>query len=185
MLGRAMDQDVAVLHGHREGDLAFEIEMILAADIEAALQALGRARRGRGGIAPAHDMIGHQEAARRQRLLDAEQRPAAPHIRRPRAWRRRGRLAKLSAATAKSDLAMEDDLACRQKSGSSPAPTGLTSFLPGISADGEHRDDARRGANRREIELGDPRMGAGGGAGDEMQQVPRGSGCRRHRGPRR
>ena len=43
MLGRAVDEDVVVLTGNREGDLAFEIHMILPADRDGAVDA---ARRG-------------------------------------------------------------------------------------------------------------------------------------------
>ncbi len=48
MLGRAIDDDVAILPGKGQRDLALEIEMILAAHLDAALQAMrgGLQRRG-------------------------------------------------------------------------------------------------------------------------------------------
>ena len=61
MLGRGMNDDVAVLAGQGEGHLAFEIEMLLAADAELGAQPVRRAvQRGIGiatqdGLsAPAH-----------------------------------------------------------------------------------------------------------------------------------
>ena len=51
MLGRGIDGHAAMLLGHGEADLAFEIEMLLAADQEALLDAMVRLLR-----APALDI---------------------------------------------------------------------------------------------------------------------------------
>ena len=51
MLGRGMDDDVAVLAGQREGDLTLEVEMLLPADAEFGRQAMRRAGQRRCRIA--------------------------------------------------------------------------------------------------------------------------------------
>ena len=43
MLRRAVQMDAAILFRHGVGDLALEIELLLAADVELALQSLRRA----------------------------------------------------------------------------------------------------------------------------------------------
>jgi hypothetical protein len=79
-----MDEDVAILHRQDERDLALEVEMILAADREAA-----------------------GEAARAAAMV--------------------------SAATANSTWPW-NLISSTAKTGSSPAPTGLASLVPGMSA---------------------------------------------------
>ena len=91
MLGRGMHQKVAVLAGQGEGDLAFEIEMLLAADAERGTQPVRRGLQRRIGIAA-------QDRRRRlhigllgERRGDVEDRLAWARSRPPRARRRRGR----------------------------------------------------------------------------------------------
>jgi hypothetical protein len=50
MLGRGVDQHVLLLR-HRHRHLAFEVEVILAADCEGAGEAVAGARESRGGVA--------------------------------------------------------------------------------------------------------------------------------------
>ena len=54
MLGRGMDRDVAVLAWQREGDLAFEIEMLLPADAELGFEPMRCTCQRRIGIAAQH-----------------------------------------------------------------------------------------------------------------------------------
>ena len=60
VLGRDIDDHILVLAGHGHGDLTFEIEVILPADAETALDATRRRRhRGTGIAAPQGQRIGH------------------------------------------------------------------------------------------------------------------------------
>ena len=128
-------------------------------------------------------MIGHQEAACRQRRLDAQQRRQLLIFHHGELGGGAGGGETL-AGDGEEHLAMEDDLAFaedRVVAGTHRADIVLARDIGG----GEHGDDTGGGANRRQIELGDPRMSLGRGAGKEMQQIRGVLECRRHRGPRR
>ncbi len=70
MLGRGVDQNRAVLARDSERDLAFQIKMLLPADVK--LSARAQRRRGDrvGGIAVDEGVIGHHDFARGPALLD-------------------------------------------------------------------------------------------------------------------
>ncbi len=74
VLGRAVDQHVAVFPGHREGNLPFEIEMVLAADFEFPGQAVRRLGNGPGGVAALHDLRLGDVALGSKRVSDRQYR---------------------------------------------------------------------------------------------------------------
>ena len=74
MLGRGIDMDVAILARDRQRDLAFEIEMLLPADAEPAVQLQGRLRDRRIRIAAAVSVIGQNGFTALQRVLDRDAR---------------------------------------------------------------------------------------------------------------
>jgi hypothetical protein len=73
MLGRGIDQHLAALAGKRKGDLAFEVEMLLAAAAQPAFEPLRRARERRH-IAALRLHRRQHEHLLFQRLLDREHR---------------------------------------------------------------------------------------------------------------
>ena len=92
MLGRGIDGDVLVLAGNGKGDLAFEIEMLLAADPHPALQPVRRRGDRRGRVAalqrqwrrhqPAVDRIepGNVDDGRQFLVFDLGQPAGAPRL---------------------------------------------------------------------------------------------------------
>ena len=54
VLGAAVDPPLVLLQRHRVGDLALQVEVLLAADLERALQPVRRARQRRHRVAAAH-----------------------------------------------------------------------------------------------------------------------------------
>jgi len=56
MLGRAVDFKITIVARHRQGDIAFEIEVILPAAADFTLDPLSRAGNGRLGITEGHDL---------------------------------------------------------------------------------------------------------------------------------
>ena len=76
MLGRGMDQHVAVLAGDGERDLAFEVEMLLAADPELAGDLPRRARDLLGGVAALEIVVREHRGVGDERVVDVDQRHA-------------------------------------------------------------------------------------------------------------
>ena len=74
VLRGAVHQHVAILAGDRHGDLPFEIEMLLPADIDAARKPQRRRRQRGIGIASLHHLGWQHEALRRQRLVNGQDR---------------------------------------------------------------------------------------------------------------
>ena len=72
VLGRGMDEHFVVLAGDRHGDLAFEVEVVLAADGDPAFQTAGSGGDGLGGVAALqrhgreHDFAGFPSFGRGQ-----------------------------------------------------------------------------------------------------------------------
>ena len=71
MLGRAVDEHVAVFLRHGVGDLTFEVELLLAADAESALQPVRRGGERRLPVAALERDRGNDERLLRERVLDA------------------------------------------------------------------------------------------------------------------
>ena len=162
--------------GTASDDLAFEIEMLLPAMMERALQAMRRARRWRAPHrrASSRDRRQH-EGLLAQRLLDRQDRrqilvfdPGQPA---PRAAPHRG--SRRSRRTAPGRRIRPGPSA---NTGSSPAPIGDTSLAPGMSAAVSTSDHARRRAHLGEVHAPDPRMGARGQAEARHAACPAGSG---------
>ena len=74
MLGRAVDEHVAVLLRHGISDLALEIELFLAADPESAFQPVRGGGEPRLPVAPLQRDRGNDKGLLRERVLDGEDR---------------------------------------------------------------------------------------------------------------
>ncbi|MPM91868.1 hypothetical protein SDC9_139002 [bioreactor metagenome] len=72
MLGAGVDPPLLLLQRQHVGDLAFQIEMFLPANLEAALQAVRGLRQGSGGIATAHVDRRQHVAFGLERVLHAQ-----------------------------------------------------------------------------------------------------------------
>ena len=80
MLGRGMDLHVAVLARDRERDLAFEIEMLLAADAQLAFDALGAGGEREAGVVLAERIIRQDAAIGGERVVDGDERRTGRHF---------------------------------------------------------------------------------------------------------
>ena len=156
MLRRRIDRDLVLLAGDGEGDLRFEIKMILAADFHAAFEAQRRAREAGGGVAARQrQRIGDQRAAgprcgnveneRQLVIADLRQRGgAAGGVSGQRRYRE-NRLAgimhhalrqhRLVVAMRRADVVDARNISCR-----------------------EYCNDTRRGAHWRKIDRGEAGM---------------------------
>ena len=74
VLARGVHQHVAILAGHRERDLAFQVEMVLGAARDRALQAMRRGGQRRRRVAAAHHLRRSDELPARQRLGNRQHR---------------------------------------------------------------------------------------------------------------
>ena len=74
VLGGAVDQHVAALPGQGEGDVALEIELVLTADAEAALQPVGSLADGPARVAVSHVVGRQHEGLAAHRRVDVEHR---------------------------------------------------------------------------------------------------------------
>ena len=74
VLRAAVDQPLILLLRQRQRDLAFQIEMLLPANGELALQPMRRGGQRSGGVAAPHRDGGQHEALRRHRLFDGQHR---------------------------------------------------------------------------------------------------------------
>ena len=74
VLCAAVDQPVAVVLRNGVGDLAFQIEMLLPADLQHALQLVRCGSQGRSGVTALHRDLGQHKAARLQCIAGVQQR---------------------------------------------------------------------------------------------------------------
>ena len=159
MLGRGEERDVVVLARNGQGDLAFEIEMLLPADGHAAAEPVLGARKRRFGIAALeHQRLGDQFATRRHGRFGVEHRRKVgifdPGQRRrpPRLLARFGDNREQGLPPEQADAIGENRLV---------ADSGRGDVV--VSGDvviGQNRDNARRGAHRIEIQRRNRRVGA-------------------------
>ena len=91
MLRRRVDLHAAVLARHRQRDLAFEIEVVLAADAHRAAQPMRRARQRRRGVAARHVHRRQHVRLRGQRVVDGQDRGQRLEVEPARASRRAAR----------------------------------------------------------------------------------------------
>ena len=168
MLGRGIDQHPAGLLGHRQRDLAFQVEMLLAADAEGFAEQSRRTGEGGGDIA-AQELIGRQDVHlggdgvldgdRRLLRLDLDDRVADGAA----------GLVAGGADHREHHLAVEVDAARRQD--------GIVALVRAAIIDArdivgsQHGDDAIGGADRLQIQLHDPAAGGGGIAGHQMDRA--------------
>jgi hypothetical protein len=132
VLGRRPDGDVVILAGDGHGDVALEVEMLLATDPHLTLQpALGIGHLGLGFAALQRHRAGDQRAAIFKRAVDiAPVGRSRYSIFALRAARRA--MSRLSAMTAKIGCWWNSTLVSAS-SGSSWLPLELTSLIPGTS----------------------------------------------------
>ncbi len=74
MLGRTGHVQPARLERDGERDLAFEVEVVLAADLDPALQAVRRGGQSLGHVAPAHHLVLLDQEVQRPGLVDRDRR---------------------------------------------------------------------------------------------------------------
>lgn len=175
MLGRRPDVDVAVLARRGQGHLALEVEVVLAADRELALDP---ARRGgeRGlGVAARHALRGLDlqvhgpsggdvDGGRQILVLDDGQAGGGACG------------GDRDGGDGEQALAHAIDLASRRLTGSEQLVVvdhRADVVLAGDVLGGQHQHHAGRGADGREIQLGDLRMRAGAHAQVHVQQTGR------------
>ena len=132
MLGGRIDQHRAVLARHGERDLAFQIKMLLPADVERA----GKLRNGAagdrlGGIAVDEGVIGQHALAGRFALLDGTFGRSASISKCARSAARRAASREV-ATTANMGWPWKMTRSCANTGSSANA--GEMSFLPGMSA---------------------------------------------------
>ena len=150
VLGRGMDEHFVILAGDRHGDLAFQVEVVLAADGNPAFQAAGSGGDGLGGVAALerhgreHDFAGFPRLAVVRTGSRSSYSATARRAAR-RAWSR------VSAATANRGWPAYS-IRSSANSGSSCRPMQLTSLVPGTSARCQHADDAGGGFDLGEVE---------------------------------
>ena len=72
ILGRRIDQHAAVFGGHDRGHLGFQVEVLLAADGQFALQTMGGSGQGGGRVTQVVAVAGRDEVLAAQRFLDVE-----------------------------------------------------------------------------------------------------------------
>jgi hypothetical protein len=148
----------AVLAGDCERSLSFEIEMLLPAKPETAVEFLRRTgncdRGGRLGLVPGEHIVVEHSRLRRDGVVDVDER----HGRRRRHFRLLGGTARLVAGfrhDEENDLSVETDLFGREHRIVVEALHSNV-VLAGDVSRREHRDDARRLQHFRKIEIGDP-----------------------------
>ncbi len=169
MLGRGPDVDLAVFPGGSQRHLAFEIEMILAADGQAALQAAGRCVERGLGVAAGHALASLDLQVRDPRLGDGhggwqglvlDDRLGGGGAGRARAVGGDGEQA---LAHAIDDALGEQPVVMHHRA---------YIVLAGDVGGGEHGDDAGAGAHRRKVHAQDAGVGLGA-LGQMHVQQPR------------
>ena len=155
MLRRAVDEHGAVFLRQCVRDHAFEVELVLAADVDAPRQPM-RSRCDRGGwISPLHPLGRKHERMRAHRCLGGENRlqvlvfddgkaSGAPRLVDGTCGYREDRLADVLDECGREDRIVGDD--------------GAIVVLAGDVLRGQHGDDARRREHFREVDRLDPRV---------------------------
>ena len=146
---------VAVLARHGERDLPFEIEMLLAADLDAPAQPVRRPASAAAASPRCITCVGSTKLSRRERLVDRHDRRQDSYSITARSAAARAS-EMLSAATANIDCPAYST-SPSAKIGS-PGNAGPTSLTPGTSVRRQHRDDTGRGRDRGQVHADDPRM---------------------------
>jgi hypothetical protein len=170
MLGGAEDMEPALLARRRQRRLAFEVEMLLAAHLEAAGQPVRRRGARCVGIAAAHILGRLDLRAGGLRVGDGDQ---------SRARRDRGLAQPRGAAGGtgagrrdeEEGLARVDDLVLGQQRLVMDDRADIV--FAGYVGGGQHGDDAGRGAHRVQVERKQGGMAFGGMAEGAMEQARR------------
>ena len=151
VLGRGMDEHFVVLAGDRHGDLAFEVEVVLAADRDPALQPARRVGDAPSAASPRLSVMGGNTSLPVSRALAVVR--TGRGLRTPTTASRAARRAwsRVSAATANSGWPAYSTTSSAN-SGSSCRPMQLTSLVPGMSDRGQHADDAGGGFDLGQVE---------------------------------
>ncbi|OQC05888.1 MAG: hypothetical protein BWX79_02198 [Alphaproteobacteria bacterium ADurb.Bin100] len=85
VLGAGIHQPLVLLLRQHIGDLAFQVEVLLPADLELAAEPVRRSRQPRLGVAPAHAHGRQHEALRGQRLAHVQHGRQGLYVQRHRA----------------------------------------------------------------------------------------------------
>ena len=167
MLGRRQDQQLPVLARDHAGDLAFEVEVLLAADAQLAAHAMRRGGQGRGRIAALHARRRQDEAAGRQRGLGIHQRRALLVVNANASRRHAGGL-DAGGQHQRHRLADEQRLAIGQhRLVVQHGADGVARHIGG----GQDVHHARYRTRRIEVEARDARVRARGQCGCGMQRA--------------
>ena len=182
MLCRGVDRDVMVFARHGQGDLAFEVEMVLPAEVHPALDALrgfldrrlgvaaGKRQRRRDELALLRVKLGDVEDERQLLIFDLREPRRAPRLFAGFCDDAEDRLAeKLHDAVGEHRLVM--------------AAGRRDVVLARNVLRGQHVDHARRRAHGRQIDLPDPAMRGASTAPDSHAAGPQVPACRRCRQP--
>ena len=187
VLGRGVDQHV-VLAGNGERHLAFEIEVLLPADMEGAGEPARARRERRRAVALGERVVGQDVAIGFERVVDADQRPLRRDLDLAEA---RGAARDVAGLGDHREhhLAVEFDRIGGEHG--IVAHHGTDVVAPGNIGRGEHRDDAGDLAHGVEIDAQDAPAGRRRPAGREMQRalglaqvVDVDGACRRRGAPR-
>ena len=170
MLGRGPDMDVAVLARRGERDLAFEIEMVLAADDQPPFQDMRRGGDGPGGVAQTHNLGGFDDATRGAGVRDGHQ-DGQVFVGDLRQLRRGQRLIPGLGGDGEQRLADVLDQAVSEER--IVAGHGADVVGPGDVPGGDHIDDAGRGSDGGQVERDDAGVRPLAHAQDHMQQLAR------------
>ena len=170
VLGRGPDVDVAILARRGQRDLAFEVEVILAADRELALHAAGRGRQRGLGVAARHALAGLDLQVHLTRGCDVDggrQLFVLDHGlgRGGAGGGDRGRGDGEQALADAVDLAGGEQLVVMDD--------GADIVLAGHVLGAEHQHHARRGADGRQVHPSDFGVRLGAHAEGDVQQARR------------
>ena len=157
MLRRAVDEHRAVFLRHRVRDHPLEVELLLSADVDSPGEAMRRRCDRARGIAPLHalgrqhERLGADRGLRREDwllvlVLDDREARGATRLFNGMRGDCEDRLAEILDERGREDRVVGDD--------------GAVVVLARHILRREHRDDARRGADLREVDRLDPRVRA-------------------------
>ena len=153
VLGGREDVHRPVLVGGRESDLAFEVEVLLAADAERPFEPVRTSGDRRLSVPAAEGIVGEDGLVPFERVLDGDARRLARDLHRGELDGAPGRVAGLGH-DGEEGLAMEaDDVGGEQ---GVVAEGGGNVVDPGNVGGGEHGDDARGGSDCCEVERDEP-----------------------------
>ena len=173
VLGRGPDGDLVVLSRHGQGDLSFEVEMLLPADAHPTIEQAARCG-GDGGLGVA--------AAQGERVGDERRRSASPlhgvedgrQLRVLDVRQRRGAAGLVAGAGGDGEDRLADELDQVGRQQRLVVAVGRADIvLARHVGRGEHAHDTFGRADRAQVDAGEPGMRLGAEAELDMQQTRR------------